>query len=1501
MAPMNEYAAVTVYSSQVKSDGEESVLVETGSFTPTRWFLEHGAQHSKGAGGERPTKKRKLNYVDGDVSESDPAYQTASGDGIVIHRVAIDLHFPDTLNSTDTTDFADSDFDTTHAIRVVAREIKGDGDGCQLRITLPYLRSPVLLISCTDIPNPIRASLLRYNPSPRHLEAWYSEAKSKNHPATVSVCSLKRSIGAAGTIVRLEATTSWKSGVSAFPQGMPVGKARVYEDYAWLLHTYPDQARDETESGRSTDWSPSDFYDSVHVPAKDPVLQGLYDGVLDSELYPFQKRAVTWMLNREGVAFKDGRVSPLPLPSQGQLSANFYQSVTDVHGNSCYVSHLEGIMTRTPPVDECCVSGGLLAEEMGLGKTVELLALVSLHKRFGMPSEGVMDGFSGTVVAPSQATLIITPPSILPQWRSELNRHAPALRVFEYEGLSSSRKKSKLEQQLIEDMATKYDVVIATYNTLRSEIHFAEDPPERNMRRTPKFERKRSPLVQIQWWRICLDEAQMVESGVTAAARVARRLPRIHSWAVTGTPLRKNVEDLHGLLIFLRLKPLSDSAKLWSHLVTNHRHLFRRIWSEFALRHTKAYIRDELHLPPQKRVVLTVPFSTVEQQHYSTLFGQMCEDVGLHADGSPVSGDWDPHDAATMEAMRAWLVRLRQTCLHPQVGGRNRKALGRGQGPLRTVAEVLEVMIEQNETAARTEERLLLASQLLRAHIVGNNGDDEHRSEKAVEIYTNATTSSTAVVQEARDRLTAAKAAMAAKGEVTSDSEGEDSASEGLPLLGRLRNNLRTALQLQHACTFFAATSYFQIKSNEHLTAPESDDFKRLEQQETDLYDAAKQVRREVLKESSRKAEATMRQINDMGLKRTLTLLPHIEDLRVGGIEGRKLVEKADELFDLIRDQGQVLVQWRKKMAEYLLKPLVDEDEEGVETTGEEYEMSTKQQDELYVYFDAFKAMHSDLNTFITGESAPLIDHEVKELIKAAKSFLDPDIETGDAVVHAPDLLLQLLEVRNKFRVYKDKIGSVRGLIQEARTMEGSLYLGSGRGVTERTLVQRHLAQLQSIFKDWTKVLAGLEKELELFRKAQNQRLEFYRQLQELSDAVAPYKEVLDPTLDLHALEAAATREEKQSRTLAQLKTKNRFLLHLRDENGAQAERKICVICQQTFENGVLTVCGHQYCKECIQYWWNQHRTCPVCKRKLTLNDFHNITYKPQELKAQEEVQAGTSSPGSATSISQSPLQSSIYSDVDSTLMDEIKSIDIPASYGTKIDTLGRHLHWIREHDPGAKSVVFSQFREFLDVLGTALSEFKIGYSRLGRNGAVEKFKHDPSIDCLLLDAKTDSSGLTLVNATHVFICEPLIQTAVELQAIARVHRIGQTRPTTVWMYLVNDTVEESIYEISVTRRLAHVQSQHQHGKSRSATPAPLQETAIDAANSEQLQSAPLSKLLVAGKGGGELVGDDDIWRCLFSGNAQKLLSKPSVEVEQAVGRHLRAAAAEQREAEGAA
>ena len=122
-------------------------------------------------------------------------------------------------------------------------------------------------------------------------------------------------------------------------------------------------------------------------------------------------------------------------------------------------------------------------------------------------------------------------------------------------------------------------------------------------------------------------------------------------------------------------------------------------------------------------------------------------------------------------------------------------------------------------------------------------------------------------------------------------------------------------------------------------------------------------------------------------------------------------------------------------------------------------------------------------------------------------------------------------------------------------------------------------------------------------------------------------------------------------------------------------------------------------------------------------------------------------------------------------------------------------------------------------------------------------------------------------------------------------------------MYLVSDTVEQSIYDLSVSRRLAHIVQKEQEQEAPSANPSDggagvqnLSEIAIDSANSLELQDAALSKLMAGGASGGELVKKDDLWQCLF-GNAS--LNKPTnghlINADGEVARFLRGEAAEQR------
>lgn len=76
------------------------------------------------------------------------------------------------------------------------------------------------------------------------------------------------------------------------------------------------------------------------------------------------------------------------------------------------------------------------------------------------------------------------------------------------------------------DSFLEYDVILMSYSILAKEVHYAIPPPKRSMRYQKIHVPRRSPLMEFSWWRVCLDEAQMIEGSVTAAATVACMLSR---------------------------------------------------------------------------------------------------------------------------------------------------------------------------------------------------------------------------------------------------------------------------------------------------------------------------------------------------------------------------------------------------------------------------------------------------------------------------------------------------------------------------------------------------------------------------------------------------------------------------------------------------------------------------------------------------------------------------------------------------------------------------------------------------------------------------------------------------------------------------------------------------------------------------------------------------------------------------------------------------------------
>ncbi|KAF5566178.1 hypothetical protein FNAPI_1295 [Fusarium napiforme] len=122
---------------------------------------------------------------------------------------------------------------------------------------------------------------------------------------------------------------------------------------------------------------------------------------------------------------------------------------------------------------------------------------------------------------------------------------------------------------------------------------------------------------------------------------------------------------------------------------------------------------------------------------------------------------------------------------------------------------------------------------------------------------------------------------------------------------------------------------------------------------------------------------------------------------------------------------------------------------------------------------------------------------------------------------------------------------------------------------------------------------------------------------------------------------------------------------------------------------------------------------------------------------------------------------------------------------------------------PDSKSVVFSGWRDTLDILATMLLAEGIAFIQVdgrnplaGRTKLLSKFCQDPMIRVLLISINTGAVGLTLTQANMVHIVEPQWNPAIEEQAIARVVRMGQTRPVTIFKYITAGSIENTIVKL---------------------------------------------------------------------------------------------------------
>ncbi|KAF3455122.1 hypothetical protein FNV43_RR05570 [Rhamnella rubrinervis] len=372
------------------------------------------------------------------------------------------------------------------------------------------------------------------------------------------------------------------------------------------------------------------FRDSSELEEMEP------PGSLLCELRQYQKQALYWMVQLEKGRFMDvGATTLHPCWEAYHLA--------DKRGCIVYLNAFSGDATTEFPSTLQMARGGILADAMGLGKTIMTIALLLDNSEGGGSSvtqptnqsstEGsevgnVLDnslniskkvskfpGFNKYMKKKNTlidgGNLIICPMTLLGQWKAEIETHSQpgSLSLYVHYGQSRPKDAKSLAQS---------NVVITTYGVLASE--FSTENAEDN-----------GGLYSVRWFRIVLDEAHTIKSSRSQISMAATALVADRRWCLTGTPIQNKLEDIYSLLRFLRVEPWGNWA-WWNKLIQKPFEegderglkLVQSILKPIMLRRTKFSTDREgrpiLVLPPADSQVIYCELTEAERDFYDALF-----------------------------------------------------------------------------------------------------------------------------------------------------------------------------------------------------------------------------------------------------------------------------------------------------------------------------------------------------------------------------------------------------------------------------------------------------------------------------------------------------------------------------------------------------------------------------------------------------------------------------------------------------------------------------------------------------------------------------------------------------------------------------------------------------------------------------------------------------------------------------------------------------------------
>ncbi|RSL86274.1 hypothetical protein CEP51_002896 [Fusarium floridanum] len=296
-----------------------------------------------------------------------------------------------------------------------------------------------------------------------------------------------------------------------------------------------------------------------------------------------QKQALTFMLRREqGWAFRDKR-------------PDVWEMIDTDQGRT----FLNRISNASQPEEPPQCYGGIIADPMGLGKTLTMIALAATDSNRNNTDMNISEDFQLSV----STTLVVVPPPLIGTWEEQLAEHVLQGRMKWHRHHRETRLSSTNELD-------RLNIVLTTYHTVSAEWNSGNGV-------------RNSILFSVRWARIILDEAHLIRNGNSKMSQAVCALESKSRWAVTGTPIQNRLGDLATLFKFIRAYPYTDRrcfdvdiSRLWkSGEYDEAIKRLKRLSACMLLRRPKATI----NLPARQDLQCPVNFSTEERALYDNL------------------------------------------------------------------------------------------------------------------------------------------------------------------------------------------------------------------------------------------------------------------------------------------------------------------------------------------------------------------------------------------------------------------------------------------------------------------------------------------------------------------------------------------------------------------------------------------------------------------------------------------------------------------------------------------------------------------------------------------------------------------------------------------------------------------------------------------------------------------------------------------------------------------